>query len=74
MEPSTTSPSPFAPASSSRASAEARRTAPASNVLTVGDVRLDVASAAVTRTAARCFSALEHPLLYFAACGKLRHP
>lgn len=37
-----------------------RRTAPASNVLTVGDVRLDVASAAVTKDGREVFlSALE---------------
>ena len=41
-----------------------RRTAPASNVLTVGDVRLDVASAAVTKDGREVFlSALEYRLL-----------
>ena len=43
-----------------------RRTAPASNVLTVGDVRLDVASAAVTKDGREVFlSALEYRLLLF---------
>lgn len=43
-----------------------RRTAPASNVLTVGDVRLDVASAAVTKDGREVFlSALEYRLLLY---------
>lgn len=43
-----------------------RRTTPASNVLTVGDVRLDVASAAVTKDGREVFlSALEYRLLLY---------
>lgn len=43
-----------------------RRTAPASNVLTAGDVRLDVASAAVTKDGREVFlSALEYRLLLY---------
>ena len=43
-----------------------RRTAPASNVLTVGDVRLDVASAAVIKDGREVFlSALEYRLLLY---------
>lgn len=43
-----------------------RRTSPADNVLTVGDVRLDVSSGAVTRGGAEVFlSALEYRLLLY---------
>ena len=43
-----------------------RRTTPAANVLTVGDVRLDVASAAVTKAGREVFlSALEYRLLLY---------
>lgn len=43
-----------------------RRTSPADNVLTVGDVRLDVTSGAVTRGGAEVFlSALEYRLLLY---------
>lgn len=43
-----------------------RRTAPTSNVLTAGDVRLDVASAAVTKGGREVFlSALEYRLLLY---------
>ena len=43
-----------------------RRTAPTSNVLTAGDVRLDVASAAVTKDGREVFlSALEYRLLLY---------
>ena len=51
-----------------------RRTTPAANVLTVGDVRLDVASAAVTKAGREVFlSALEYRLLlyFFQHAGKL---
>ncbi len=51
-----------------------RRTAPTSNVLTAGDVRLDVASAAVTKAGREVFlSALEYRLLlyFFQHAGKL---
>lgn len=50
------------------------RTTPAANVLTVGDVRLDVASAAVTKAGREVFlSALEYRLLlyFFQHAGKL---
>lgn len=51
-----------------------RRMTPAANVLTVGDVRLDVASAAVTKAGREVFlSALEYRLLlyFFQHAGKL---
>lgn len=51
-----------------------RRTTPAASVLTVGDVRLDVASAAVTKAGREVFlSALEYRLLlyFFQHAGKL---
>lgn len=51
-----------------------RRTMPTANVLTVGDVRLDVASAAVTKGGREVFlSALEYRLLlyFFQHAGKL---
>lgn len=51
-----------------------RRKTPAANVLTVGDVRLDVASAAVTKAGREVFlSALEYRLLlyFFQHAGKL---
>lgn len=54
-----------------------RRTAPASNVLTVGDVRLDVASAAVTKDGREVFlSALEYRLLlyFLQRKGQACHP
>lgn len=58
----------------SRIRAALRRANPAANVITVGDVRLDVASASVTKSGTEVFlSALEYRLLlcFFQHKGKL---